>query len=133
MATDDQGRPPQQPHRAPQPPWWEQGEEPDYRATLANERTFLAWSRTALALLAGALAVLQLVDVAPFGLRLALACYLIALSVTTIVIGYHQWRTRQQRMRHRGPLGHRPFQALLGIAFLVLAALVATVAAYSPR
>ncbi|MFI6575700.1 DUF202 domain-containing protein [Nocardiopsis sp. NPDC050513] len=32
----------------------------DYRFTLANERTFLAWLRTALALLAGAVAVLHL-------------------------------------------------------------------------
>src|SRR2546423_9025501 len=35
--------------------------EPDYRFTLANERTFLAWLRTALALLAAAVAVVQLV------------------------------------------------------------------------
>src|SRR2546423_13219230 len=34
--------------------------EPDYRFTLANERTFLAWLRTALALLAAAVAVGQL-------------------------------------------------------------------------
>ena len=113
-------------------PWWEQGEEPDYRATLANERTFLAWSRTALALLAGALAVLQLVHVAPFALRLALACYLIALAMGVTLVGYHQWRTRQQRMRHRRPLGHRPVNALLALSFLVLVALVGVVAALSP-
>ncbi|MBF9068060.1 DUF202 domain-containing protein [Streptacidiphilus fuscans] len=47
--------------------WWEEGEEPDYRATLANERTFLSWSRTSLALLAGALAVLRLSGVTPSG------------------------------------------------------------------
>ena len=35
------------------PRWYEEGEEPDYRFTLANERTFLAWLRTALALIAG--------------------------------------------------------------------------------
>ncbi|MDT5236302.1 MAG: putative rane protein, partial [Mycobacterium sp.] len=35
--------------------------ELDYRFTLANERTFLAWIRTALALLAGGVAVVQLV------------------------------------------------------------------------
>ena len=33
-----------------------QGTEPDVRFSLANERTFLAWTRTALALIAGALA-----------------------------------------------------------------------------
>jgi len=31
----------------------DEGEEPDPRFTLANERTFLAWVRTALALVAG--------------------------------------------------------------------------------
>jgi len=35
--------------------------DPDYRFTLANERTFLAWIRTALALIAGGVAVVQLV------------------------------------------------------------------------
>lgn len=35
--------------------------EPDYRFTLANERTFLAWQRTALGLLAAAVALVQLV------------------------------------------------------------------------
>jgi putative membrane protein len=145
MATQDDPSPPEDPHarepegepvREPEPqqdarPWWEQGEEPDYRATLANERTFLAWSRTALALLAGAFAVVRLVPVTPSGLRLGLACYLIALSVGTTLTGYHQWRSSQRRMRHRLPLGHAPVQALLGLAFLVLAGLVACVAAFS--
>ena len=35
------------------PSWRRDGQEPDYRFSLANERTFLAWIRTALALLAG--------------------------------------------------------------------------------
>ncbi len=34
-----------------------EGSEPDPRFTLANERTFLAWVRTALALLAGGIAI----------------------------------------------------------------------------
>lgn len=118
-----------EPSRQPELPWWQQGEEPDYRATLANERTFLAWTRTALALLAGALAVLQLIHVAPVALRLALAGYLIALSVAVTLIGYRQWRVRQWRMRQGRPLGQAPVQALLMVAFLVLAGLVAAVAA----
>ncbi|GAM70385.1 inner membrane protein [Vibrio sp. JCM 19236] len=40
--------------------WRQTGEAPDYRFSLANERTYLAWIRTALALLAGAIAVDQL-------------------------------------------------------------------------
>lgn len=35
------------------------GKEPDYRFSLANERTFLAWIRTALALLAGGMLLYQ--------------------------------------------------------------------------
>ena len=38
---------------APKPPLRSVGTDPDYRFTLANERTFLAWLRTGLALLAG--------------------------------------------------------------------------------
>lgn len=34
-----------------------QGEEPDARFSLANERTFLAWIRTSLALIAGGVAL----------------------------------------------------------------------------
>jgi putative membrane protein len=45
--------------RQPEPTGDEQ--EPDFRFTLANERTFLAWIRTALALIAGGVAVAQLV------------------------------------------------------------------------
>lgn len=43
---------------AKQPSWWPQdGEEPDPRWSLANERTLLAYVRTALGLLATGLAV----------------------------------------------------------------------------
>ncbi|MFD9061805.1 YidH family protein [Kitasatospora purpeofusca] len=121
--------------RGPRSPvrWWEQGEEPDYRATMANERTFLAWSRTALALLAGALAVLGIGRVGPYGLRLALACYLILLAVAATVAGYWQWRVRQRRMRLREPLGHSSVNAMLGLAFLVLTGIVVVTVAVGAR
>ncbi|MFJ4091700.1 YidH family protein [Kitasatospora sp. NPDC089913] len=121
--------------RGPESParWWEEGEEPDYRATMANERTFLAWSRTALALLAGALAVLGLGQVGPYGVRLGLACYLILLAVAATVSGYWQWRVRQRRMRLREPLGHSTVNAMVGLAFLVLAGIVVAAVAVGPH
>ena len=47
--------------------------EPDPRFTLANERTFLAWSRTALALVAAGLGIVQLLPPFP-GVPLKLTC-----------------------------------------------------------
>jgi putative membrane protein len=41
------------------------GTEPDPRFTFANERTFLAWSRTALALVVAGLGVVQLLPPFP--------------------------------------------------------------------
>ncbi|MFJ3696001.1 DUF202 domain-containing protein [Streptomyces sp. NPDC090052] len=112
--------------------WWESGEEPDYRATLANERTLLSWLRAALALLAGALGVLQLVRISPTALRLALASYLVALSVGSTLIGYRQWRRRQASMRRREAFGHSELPAFLALALLLLAALVVAVVAVGP-
>jgi putative membrane protein len=112
--------------------WWEEGEEPDYRATLANERTFLSWSRTSLALLAGALAVLRLTDLAPYALRLALASYLVLVSLATAVAGYVQWRTRQECMRRGESLGHTRAQAALLLALVVLVGLAVATVITSP-
>ena len=58
--------------------------EPDYRFTLANERTFLAWERTALALLAAAVAVAQLVpELTIPGARQVLGVLLAVLATAT--------------------------------------------------
>ena len=61
------------------------GEEPDPRASLANERTFLAWVRTALALAAGGVALEALDLPVAGGLRLAAALLLVALGTGTPV------------------------------------------------
>ncbi|MGW1993325.1 YidH family protein [Embleya sp. NPDC001921] len=86
------------------------GDEPDYRFTLANERTFLAWIRTALALLAGGVAVVQLVpDLASRGQRLVLGLALIALALTLSATAYRRWYRVERAMR----LGHAlPFSAV---------------------
>src|SRR3984893_15268857 len=58
-ATGNPVRPAKRPS-VTRPGWCPVAEgEPDYRFTLANERTFLAWQRTALGLLAAAVAVVS--------------------------------------------------------------------------
>lgn len=108
-------------------PWWKRGKEPDYRASLANERTMLAWSRTALALLAAAFAVIKLAPVTPRALRMALAAYLVALAGGVTVAGYLQWRSRQVRMREDKPLGRIVGPGLLMAGLLVLGGFVVAV------
>ncbi|MRH93019.1 DUF202 domain-containing protein [Nocardia sp. SYP-A9097] len=79
--------------------------EPDYRFTLANERTFLAWIRTSLGLLAGAVAVHQLA--APFesvSARTALAFGCVVLAVVLAGGAYFHWRSVQAAMRRDEPL-----------------------------
>jgi putative membrane protein len=93
--------------------------EPDYRFTLANERTFLAWMRTSLALLAGGLAARELVQ--PFevtGARTALSVTAVLLSLVLAVSSWRRWMRVQQAMRRGEPL-RRPLAApllALGIA-----------------
>jgi len=74
------------------------GHDPDYRFSLANERTFLAWIRTALALLAGGVAVVQLVPAFKFpGGRLTLGVILVVLSLVVGTASYSGgWQTRGQ-------------------------------------
>jgi len=43
--------------------WYEEGETPDYRFSLANERTFLAWIRTGLGFFVSAIAIDQMIAV----------------------------------------------------------------------
>ena len=74
--------------------------EPDYRFTLANERTFLAWLRTALALLAAGVAVEQLgTGLDPAWARTALSLGCLALSVVASTGGVLRWRAVDAAVR----------------------------------
>ena len=80
--------------------WRDEGTDPDYRFSLANERTFLAWIRTSLALIAAAVAVVQLVP--PFGLpgsRTVLGATLAAAGMACAAASYARWSTNEQAMR----------------------------------
>lgn len=78
------------------------GSEPDYRFTLANERTFLAWIRTALALGAGGLGAINLID--NFYGQEALGLILLGLSFATAATSYRRWAANERAIRLGKPL-----------------------------
>ena len=95
--------------------------EPDYRFTLANERTFLAWIRTSLAFLAAGVAVRQLVP--PFEIaagRAVLATGCVVISCVLAVGGVLRWRSIQQAMRTNLPLPRSRLIPVLAGALVVL-------------
>jgi putative membrane protein len=83
-----------------------EGEEPDPRFTFANERTFLAWSRTALALVVAGLGIVQLLPPFP-GVpegRHLLGVPLIVLGAILAVVAYGEWVRSQRALRRKQPL-----------------------------
>ncbi|WP_433273699.1 YidH family protein [Actinosynnema sp. CS-041913] len=102
------------------------GEEPDYRFSFANERTFLAWIRTALALLACGVAV-DAVDLGlPDALETALAVLLVGLGLVCAVMSWVRWACSERAMRHDKPLPSFAVGLVL-VAGVVVAALVVLV------
>ncbi len=102
--------------------------EPDARFTFANERTFLAWHRTALALVVAGLAIVQLLPPftgVPFGRHL-LALPLIILGGVLSVGSYVEWTRHQRALRRGAPLGRSVLPKVLAIAITVLALVAAT-------
>lgn len=99
--------------------------DPDYRFTLANERTFLAWLRTSLALVAGGVAVVQLLPEFGFtGARQVLGVALAALGVAVAVGSMLRWHRVQQAMERDEDLPPTRMPLLLGSALTVLGALI---------
>jgi putative membrane protein len=107
------------------PDWQERGSEPDYRFTLANERTFLAWVRTALAVLAGGVLLDQFAGHwNPRGLLVGVAISLALLAAVLAGCAYQRWKGNEIAMRHSAPLPGSPgipvLSAAIGCVALVL-------------
>ena len=87
------------------PRWvYDTGEEPDYRFSFANERTFLAWVRTALALVAAGVAVGAVnLNMAPW-LQHAVAVALALLGGLAAVAAWWRWAQSERAMRQDAPL-----------------------------
>lgn len=110
------------------------GSDPDPRWTLANERTFLAWNQTALALIAAGIAVTQLLpsfDI-PGGRRI-LGLPVIALGGVIAFTSYARWEAGERAMREGRPLPSSPLPRLLGMAIGCVAVIAAILAATTSR
>jgi len=107
------------------------GTEPDARFTLANERTFLAWNRTALALVVAGLGIVQLLPPfagVPWG-RHVIGVPLIVLGAVVSVVAYWEWQRNQAALRRNEPLPRSVLPrvitaAITGIAILSAAILL---------
>jgi putative membrane protein len=109
------------------------GAEPDARFTFANERTFLAWSRTALALVIGGLAIAQLLPPfpgVPWG-RHIIGTPLILLGCAVSVVSYSEWRASQRALRHGQPLPRSRLPQILAIAITAIGLAAAVIALVS--
>jgi putative membrane protein len=105
------------------------GTEPDPRFTFANERTFLAWSRTALALVVAGLGVVGLLPPfpgVPWG-RHVLGVPLIVFGAVVAVAAYGEWVRNQRAMRHGQPLPRSVMPWLLAAVITVIAVIAAAV------
>lgn len=109
-----------------------EGAEPDPRFSFANERTFLAWVRTALAVMASGIALETFGPEFGLGfLRPTLAGVLVAIGTVIAANSFHRWLNAERALRGNRPLpapGLAPFLAY-GVAVVAVLAVAATVIA----
>jgi inner membrane protein YidH len=111
-----------------QPRWvYDSGDEPDPRFSLANERTFLAWVRTALAMLAGGVALHALHVPQTAWLRTLLVASLVGLGGVVCAFAYVRWARVERAMRMRQPLPSFGLGLAITLVLVVVAALLVIV------
>jgi putative membrane protein len=96
---------------------------PDYRFTLANERTYLAYVRTSLAFFAAGTAVLGYLAhvLGSRALAILVGSGLYALGVFTAATCYHRWRRLETAMLHGKPLPFSVVPPVISVSLTVLA------------
>jgi putative membrane protein len=106
------------------------GDEPDVRFTYANERTFLAWSRTALALVVTGIAATQLLPKLDIeGARRLIGIPLIVLGAVLEIVAYQHWFANERAMRLHEPLPQSRLALVLAIGIAIVAIIATIVAA----
>lgn len=104
------------------------GADPDPRFTLANERTFLSWIRTSLALLGGGIAVEALTqNVFDPPIRTLLAVALLVLGALLAAGAFTRWLRVERSLRHNRSLPLPLIAPLLGIGAALISVVLIVV------
>ena len=108
------------------------GEAPDYRFSLANERTFLAWIRTALGFLAAGVGLDQLApDFATPLIREVLALLLCLIAGVLAIYGYLRWLRNEKAMRLKQDLPYTRGLIIISTILLMVAGVVMLLVLYA--
>lgn len=108
------------------------GEAPDYRFSLANERTFLAWIRTALGFLAAGVGLDQLApDFATPLIRELLALLLCLFAGGLAIYGYLRWLRNERAMRLKEDLPYTRSLLVISTSLMIVAAIVMVLVFYA--
>ena len=120
--------------RSPKPRLHETGTDPDVRFSYANERTFLAWNRTAMALIATGLAVTSVLPEFSFaGGRRLIGVPLIALGALLAIASLWRWEANERAMRLGLALPPSRLPHILAVGVAIAAVIAAAVAAFGAK
>ncbi|HEX2702543.1 MAG TPA: DUF202 domain-containing protein [Solirubrobacteraceae bacterium] len=110
-------------------------DDPDARFLLASERTFLAWNRTALALIAGGLAIARFLTVGSQAAQIVIALFLICFGAFVAVGSYVLWRRNEDALRAGEPLPRANLPEILtgGVVVFALAAVALAILVFALR
>ena len=108
------------------------GEAPDYRFSLANERTFLAWIRTALGFLAAGVGLDQLApDFATPLIREVLALLLCLFAGGLAIYGYLRWLRNEKAMRLKEDMPYTNSLLIISVMLTLVAVIVMALVLYA--
>ena len=101
----------------------------DYRFLLANERTFLAYVRTALSLQVAGLGVLQFLTGGHDAVRIGLGLVLVLAGSFVGIAGYQRFRTNERAIRAGGEIHTARATSVVTVAIAVVPLVAAVVLA----